>query len=111
MASVGEHVPQEIMYFDYIFDGIHPKESFYLQLARSHLLKVLSPTNSFINDPLKSPPKWTKEVLIIINRLANSEGGYVYYHEICEEIKEESLESLIEYNIVYMRPYCKLCRI
>ena len=47
----------EMMYFDYIFGGIHPKESFYLQLARSHLLKVLSPTNSFINDPLKSPPK------------------------------------------------------
>ena len=99
----------EIMYFDYIFGGIHPKESFYLQLARSRLLKVLSPTNSFINDPLKSPPKWTKEeVLIIINRLANSEGGYVNYYEMCEEIKEESLQSLIEYNIVHMRPYCKL---
>ena len=28
----------------------------------------------------------------VVNRLANSEGGYVYYHEICEEMKEQGIK-------------------
>ena len=31
----------------------------------------------------------------VINRFANSEGGYVYYHEICEEIRELFAESAV----------------
>ena len=65
----------EMVYFDYIYGDIHPEESFYLQQASNRLVKVLSPSNQFINDPLKLSPKWTtKDVLAVIKKLANPRG-------------------------------------
>jgi len=98
------------MYCDYIFGDIHPKQSFFIQQARSRLLKALLPSNPFTRDPLKSPPKWKREdVITVIERLANSHGGYVYFDELCKVVEQVSLESLIEYNIIHLRPYFGLC--
>ena len=56
-VSGGNMFLMETMYYDYIYGNVHPAESFFLQVANSRLLKALSPTNEFIKDPLKLPPK------------------------------------------------------
>ena len=94
------------MYQDYIVGGIHPTESFYIYQARMRLFKSLAPENFFFHDPLKSKPRWKKEhSTYIFQKLVESEGGYIYFEDVCQEIDEEIIESLIEYNIIHLRPY------
>jgi len=63
----------------------------------------LDTTNIFINDPFKSPPKWTTEdILTTIKKISNSDGGYVYVDELDGKLTEGSLDSLIEYNVVHL---------
>ena len=97
------------VYMDYIIGGIQPNESFFVQQATSKLTKALCPENPFIKDPLKSPPKWKEEELVtVMKKLVNSKGGYVYYNDLRKEVRQVGLESMIEYNIIHLRPYFKL---
>ena len=95
----------KMMYIAYQLADVHPEDSIYLQMAKSRLLKAIRPNNTFINNPLKSPPKWTTED---IKKISNSDGGYVYIDELDGELTEGSLDSLIEYNLVHSRPYFKM---
>ena len=71
-------------------------KNLYLQQTSNHLVKVLSPSNQFINDPLKLFPKWTtKDALSVIKKLAYSKGGYIYFDEIRTEIAEAKPEAII----------------
>ena len=66
------------MFLDFNFGGIQPSDSFFLQQAKNHLAKALNPTNPFIQDPLKSLPKWSRDNLItIMKELTQSSGGYI----------------------------------
>ena len=58
----------KMMYADYQLAGVHPEDSVYLQMAKCRLLKALRSNNTFISDPLKSPPRWTTEDLLISSR-------------------------------------------
>ena len=57
-VSEGNMFLIETMSYDYINGNVHPAESFFLQVVNSCLLKELSPTNEFIKDLLKLPPKF-----------------------------------------------------
>ena len=94
------------MFLDFYFGGVHPNNSFFLQQAKNHLAKALNPTNLFIQDPLKFPPKWSRNNLItIMKELTKCSGGYVYYQE---KIGQTELESMVEYNVLHLRPYFTL---
>ena len=97
------------LFLDYVFGGIHPRDTYFLQQAKGHLVKALCPHNPFIRDPLKSQPMWTKkQIVTIMRRLTSAEGGYLYYAEVCDEVGQLGLDSMIEYNILHLRPYFAL---
>ena len=43
-----------------------------------------------------------------MRRLTSAEGGYLYYAEVCNEVGQFGLDSMIEYNILHLRPYFAL---
>ena len=97
------------MFLDYVLGGIHPKESFFLQHAKTQLIKALCPSNPFIKDPLKSKPMWTKEQIVtIMRKLTSAEGGYLYYAKVCDEVGQLGLDFMMEYNILHLRQYFAL---
>lgn len=90
------------LFLDFSFGGIHPNDSFFLQQAKNHLTIALDSNNPFIWDPLKSAPIQTRELVIMVMRkTTSSEGSYVYYTEMCKEIGQAKLESMIEYNVLH----------
>ena len=97
------------LYLDYVFGGIYPRDTFFLQQAKSHLVKALSPHNPYIMDPLKAKPIWEEEqVVTIMRKLTSTEDGYLYYAEMRKEVGQVGLDSMIEYNIIHLRPYFAL---
>ena len=99
------------LYQHYVLSGIHPTKSFYIYQARTKLIKAMAPENSFYRDPLKSKPKWKEDDLInIVDELVSAESGYVYYDDLCESVGQDIIDSLIEYNVLHLRPYFVLCK-
>ena len=94
------------IYYDYVSGGIKATESSHLCQAQLKLTKSLTMIPSFRN-PLNSPPIWNREELLCI--ITKLEGGYVYLDTLLKEVKWEAIISLIEYKVVYLRPYYKLC--
>ena len=44
----------------------------------------------------------------VIKKFDESKCGYLDYNTMCKEV-DEILESMIEYNVIHLRPYFKLC--
>ena len=101
----------ENLYDRYVFIGEHPSRSSYINQANMTLMKAMEPSNEFYKDPLKSHPAWKKEELKeVCKALASSKGGYVYYDELTKTISQNSIDSLIEYNIIHLRPSFELSK-
>ena len=43
-----------------------------------------------------------------MNGIINSEGEYVYYKDLYDKVGQVGLDSMIEYNIIHLRPYFEL---
>ena len=55
------------------------------------------------------PPKWTKAHLIkVMQMLLDSEVGVIQYNSACQAIGRDILHSMIEYNLIHMRPTFRL---
>ena len=77
------------MYYDYMFGDIHFKKSFFYNrpevICWRHCY-ILQETNWSLH------PNGREDVTVI-DRLANSHEGYVYFGESCKEVGQVSLES------------------
>ena len=99
------------LYQHYVLGGIHPTKSFYIYQARMKLVKAMAPENPFYRDPLKSGPRWKEDDLInIVDKLVHAKGDYVYYDDLRESFGQHIIDSLIEYNVLHLRPYFALSK-
>ena len=46
---------------------------------------------------------------MVLKELADAPGGYLYADEVCRRVGHTAIDSLIEYNIIHLRPYFGLC--
>lgn len=46
----------------------------------------------------------------VISQLACAEANYVYYDDLISEIGQKPIDSLIEYNVLNLRPYFSLAK-
>ena len=54
-------------------------------------------------------PKWTKDSLIdVLKKLSENEKGLLSYKYLCDIVGKSTVNSLIEYNILYLRPTSRL---
>ena len=66
---------------------------------RNHLLM---PTKIFEE---MEEPKWSRDDLInVMKILTKSNNGWLNYRSLCDEMGNDVVKSLIEYNILHLRP-------
>ena len=53
-------------------------------------------------------PKWTGRVLQEIMEMLTSQDGIVDYQFMCSKFRKEVINSIIEYNLMHLRPTCTL---
>lgn len=50
-------------------------------------------------------PIWTREQFIeVMKKLVNSDGGFLIYEDLCNEIGQSVVDALIDYNLLHLRP-------
>ena len=50
-------------------------------------------------------PIWTRDQFItVMEKLVASEGGFLIYEDLCEEISQPVVDALIDYNLLHLRP-------
>ena len=53
----------------------------------------------------KSRPRWSKDDLIAtMNLLVTSPNKFVVYSDLCKELGVAAVDSLLEHNIIHLRP-------
>lgn len=69
------------------------------------LMRALSPVKTFQEN---DPPKWCRNELINLMKMMIDESGIINYDTVCEKLGISVINSLIEYNIVHLRPTSSL---
>lgn len=80
------------------------KFSMVLQEQR-RLMSALSQARNFEEI---DPPKWTRANLIGIMEMVCHNKGIVDYETLCSKFGKETINSVIEYNVMHLRPTCTL---
>lgn len=66
------------------------------------LMRAFQPEKKFIEF---EAPKWNKTQLVkMMEMLVNSESGIVQYNGVCQDMGKEVVDSMIEYNLIQLRP-------
>ena len=71
----------------------------HVQQAYSRLSWAYNPTNRVVHGKSKR-----EDLLTVIERLLKSEGGYLFYEELCAELGDKVVNSLIAHNIIHLWP-------
>ena len=70
------------------------------------LYAAFDPTKTFQEN---KPPRWSKgDITSIMKMLVNSKLGVVQYNSACDSIGKDIINSMIEYNLIHMRPTSRL---
>ena len=70
------------------------------------LCAAFEPSRTLIENDL---PKWTRSALVkTMEMLVNSEFGVVKYSSACQELGKAVVHSMMEYNLIHMRPTSRL---
>lgn len=68
--------------------------------------RALIPSKTFEHYDL---PRWTKDVLIkMMEMMTSSPKGVVEYSKMCKEFGRDVVNSVIEYNLMHIRPNHRL---
>ena len=74
--------------------------SMVLQKERK-LERALTPNRTFEE---YDPPQWNKDVLVKMMKMMAASVGIIEYSEMCRQFGEEVVNSVIEYNLMHLRP-------
>ena len=58
---------------------------------------------------LKSVPQWNEsKIIAVMQKLVKAESGFLIYDDLCKEHGRSVIDSMIEHNILHLRPtnYC-----
>ena len=79
--------------------------SFHVVLQEKRkLTRALTPLQTF---PEIDPPKWSKDDLIkVMNMLTKT--GTLMYDDLCKEMGHTIINSMIQYNLIHLRPTARL---
>ena len=83
---------------------IQPYSMSYVSQRRAKFVKALLLPSKPSYTTLEPPtPKWKKEDLqVVMSQLVKA--NYVEYKSLCKDIGQQSVDSLIEFNIIHLRP-------
>ena len=75
--------------------------------ATRRLMMGLYPESKDLSREI-GPPKWTREVFLkVVGMMVESEG-FLTYRLLCEKFGKEVIDSMIEFNLMHLRPTCSM---
>lgn len=88
-------------YWDYVIRSgmTQPRNFFMITQEKAKLTKAL------FSGETNNRPLWTRnQFLLIMEKLVNSETGFLNYNDICEEVGKAAVDSLIQDSLLHLRP-------
>lgn len=75
----------------------------YFKQERTKFIKAIYP--SYLGHYLKSTPQWNQEqIILVMKELVNAKSGFLIYDDLCKEYGRSVIDSMIEHNILHLRP-------